>query len=297
MAHAGPRPDASTLELSTCEPCHASGRAVPPWDAIEIYPDFPGGALRQGSDKALALGFGDLLPLDSTALEWRAWQDRLDDDHEAKGRNCLNCHLQEDPKPVAPLIGVPEGAFGDIEVDPDIAAMHAWLDTPSRSARAETMGVWVDVDSYRTFLVATVKVLNYGAGHRAPTGADGRNILLTIEALGSDGSRLTFVRGPVIPELVGAPHQGEPGFLYARLLADAQGKVGVAPGEAATVFSDSRLQGGEHDELHFTFLLPETAPEDQAAWSVEAKLWWRSALGPGAREAEIEVASKVDGKL
>jgi len=268
---------------------------VDPWDAIEIYPDFSLDDLRQSEEKQLEMGFADLLPIDSTVLEWKAWQKRLDKKDEAKGRNCITCHVLDEPSNV-PDISMPDFVFpGKVEVHPDIAAMHAWLGTPASEAREESLGLWVDVDTYKTMLVATVKILNYGAGHQIPTGVDGRNVLLTVEALDSDGKPLTFFRGPVIPEVAGA-RKGQPGFLYARLFANAKGEVGVGMEDAVTVFSDSRLQGGEHDELHFTFMLPESAPEDGAAWRVDAKLWWRTKLGAGAVEEEIESASKLENK-
>jgi hypothetical protein len=101
-----------------------------------------------------------------------------------------------------------------------------------------------------------------------------------------------FFRGHALPDHVGAPLAGEPGFLYARLFADAEGAVGVSPAKAVRVHSDTRLQGGEHDELHFYFLLPEAAPVDGVAWSVEATLWWRSALGSTADAQMIESAKR-----
>ncbi len=290
------RPDpASAVDLETCRPCHASASPVAPWDALAVYPDIPIEALRRGSGEGLKRGFADLLPIDSTALEFAEWQRIIPQEDEGHGRTCLTCHLQQERRNPAPALAAPPGVLASAVASPDLVSMHAWLDTPPKTARENTMGLWVDVDTYRSMLVATVKILNYGAGHRSPSGAAGRNIVLEVGAEDGWGQPLQFVRGPTLPDFAGADQAGKPGIIYARVLADASGQIVAAPGDATRVLLDTRLQAGEHDEIAFAFMLPEDAPEGSPAWSVDTRLVLREALGQGQGEV-MERATAVQGK-
>ncbi len=290
-AHADTPPDPQEYAVERCMACHGASRPTDPWDVMAVYPDLPAGALASG--EGLKAGFGDRLPIDSTALEWQVWQALVTDKGD---ETCLSCHLAKEPVGRKTAVGLPQGAVPEagFEADPQIVDLHNWLHTPRKAAMEKTMGLWVDVDTYRTMLVATVKVLNYGAGHRAPTGTQGQNILLTVEGRDSQGQALEFVRGPTLSSLSGQALDGRPGFLYARVMADKEGNQGVPIQQATQVAFDSRLEAGEHDELHFYYMLPETAPKSGTAWKIEARLTWRSALsGQTVESVPMEYASAL----
>ena len=131
-----------------------------------------------------------------------------------------------------------------------------------------------------------------GAGHRAPTG-EGANVVLLVNALDGDGKPLKHHRGPRLPEDAGAELAGRDGVLYARLYDS------VARGRAAgarAVISDTRLQAGEHDEIHFVYLLPEASPgKGEPAWKVTGQLYWRDAFeGAGQIVEQASVKAPVE---
>lgn len=279
---------------SECGGCHAAGYAVEPWAARAVYPDMPLKSLRRNA--ALPVGQADLLPLRGTLLEWQAWQEVLKEGDPAKGKRCESCHQHERPAqrpPIARLDGL-LSAQGASPPSEKVIAMHDRLHISEEVALKETMGLWVDVDTYRTMLAVTVKVLNYGGGHRVPAGAPGENIVLEVEAVNGAGDKLTFVRGERLPALLPSELAGRPGFLYARLFADDQGQPGASPERAVRVHRDTRLQAGEHDELLFYFMLPEAVSEQGEAWTVNARLLWRDELQSGEQGSHLmEVASKT----
>ena len=247
-AFAGDPPDISGYTDKSCRPCHAATRAtVGKWDAQGVLPEY---------DQSVLAG-GTRLPLDTTALEFRVWQDVLPEKDDSKSDTCFTCHLAEEQ---GPKVQIPDAS-------PKIAQLHRWLHTDP-GWRDSTLGVWVDVDTYRTFVVATVKVLNYDSGHRVPVRGE---LVLRVTAVDAGGKPLTFVRGHRIPERV-APG-GKPGFYYARIYGDAEGKP--VPEQLATqVLDDTRLHADEHDEHHFYFLLPDDAPRGEKAWEIRAELVW-----------------------
>ena len=248
-AAAADPPDTSAYDDHSCRPCHAATRpGTMPWDAQGVFPEFDGSLF----------GEGKRIPLDTTSLEWKVWQDVLPEEDNDRGKTCFGCHLHD-------ARGVARTVDGGT---PDIAELHRWLRVDP-GWKEKTLGVWVDVDTYRTFLVATVKVLNYGSGHRVPVRGQ---IILRVAAVDANGRPLEFVRGHTLPTRVSAVPA--PGFLYERTYADAQGRPTTAR-DAEQVTDDTRLHAGEHDEHHYYFLLPTQAPRGKKAWEVRAELVWR----------------------
>lgn len=261
-------------------PCHASGAALKaPWDAVGVYPDLiTKPPLTRGAvaDKP---GFSAQLPVDVTVPEWEVWQSLLPNSHDRKGANCMSCHLADAPVDPAPKLSPKLPPVGT--VDPRVEAFHAWMHTPD-NALEETFGVWVDADTYRTVVTFTVKVLNYGAGHRAPA-QPGAHVVLLVDAVDADGKPLKLIKGPTL-NLSALPDtlRGRPGLLYARVYHDADGAPQLNPDGAVKVAADTRLQGAEHDELHFNYLMPTQAPDGAVPWRARVRLMLRGALdGPG----------------
>lgn len=254
-------PDVDKFGVKTCRPCHASTRATPhKWDSEGVLPEYDQGVL----------GKGTRLPLDTTALEYEAWQAVLPKKDSSKGDTCFSCHLSKEPGAKRSIPGA----------SADMVELHRWLYT-DLGWKEKTLGVWVDVDTYRTFLVATVKVLNYGSGHRAPS--RGR-IELRVKGVDAAGKPLNFMRGHVLPTRVSKGRS--PGFLYERTYADASGTP-TSGSDAVQVLEDSRLHAGEHDEHHYYYRLPEDAPRGEKAWEISAELVWVV----DGKEVPLEAAS------
>lgn len=272
-----PSPDLSAYDAQSCQPCHL-GSWVPgqPWDAAGLYPELDTTFLRAPGEQGASR-----VPVDTSVREWEIWQELLPKGHKRKGKNCFSCHLRDAPAEAPAMAGprVPQGHRAPAEV----VSLHRWLHTDP-GWRQDALGLWVDVETYGTFLVATVKILNYGGGHRLPMGLGGENIVLELEATGDQGQPLPFLRGHRLPAWVGAPLAQRPGYLYARVLGDAQGEPVEELSQAASVLQDSRLLGDEHDELHFYFDLPQARQRPGADWRVEAKLLWRPSLRASAQE-------------
>lgn len=273
-------PDASWITTASCTPCHASGTPLQaPWDAAAVYPDLIAAPPLARGAVADRPGLSAQLPVDVTVPEWEVWQALLPGTHERKGDNCMSCHLADAPVEPAPRLAPKLPPVG--EVDPRVEGFHAWLHTPE-GALQETFGVWVDADTYRTVVTFTVKVLNYGAGHRAPA-APGTHVVLLVDAVDADGKPLQLIKGPTL-DLGALPDalRGRPGLLYARVYHGADGAPQLSPDGAVEVASDTRLQGAEHDELHFNFLMPAEAPDEAVPWRARVRLMRRGALGePG----------------
>jgi hypothetical protein len=241
-------PDVSKYDDKSCWPCHASTRAVPgTWDAEGLLPEY---------DQSVFAG-GTRIPLDTTALEFRVWQDVLSEKDDSKGDTCFTCHLADARGPEVQIPGAKS----------DIAELHRWLHVEP-AWEDSTLGLWVDVDTYRTFLVATVKVLNYDSGHRVPVRGELR---LRVKGLDAGDQPLQFMRGHTLPERI--QKGGVPGFYYARTYGDADGKP-VAEKLATQVLDDTRLHADEHDEHHYYFMLPAEAPRGAKAWEISAELVW-----------------------
>lgn len=275
MAQAPPPDWTQVAQPGECTPCHSATAPAPTaWDAAGLYPEYEGELSRR-------------LPVDMTAREWVVWQELLEDDHKRKGKTCASCHQRDRATARAPLSGP---RLGGAPASAEVEALHQWLGPPDAWPE-DVMGLWVDVESYGTFLVATVKVLNFGGGHRLPEGAQGEHITLEVNGEDGEGRPLEFLRGPRLPAWLGAPRGDAPGFLYARVLGDAQGHPVEALEGAASVLMDSRLLGDEHDELHFYYALPRSAPLLGAPWTVKARLVWRPRLHGDDGAALMEEAS------
>ncbi len=261
------RPDTRGVTASDCVPCHQTTTSAVSgtWDAQAMYPEADLNLLRaKPPEEGWKPGHADRIPVQTKVRDVVVWQELLPKNHKRKGRVCLDCHLQKVPTSMSSW-----PANGDAK----IKSLHSWLGTKT-GWEQDSLGLWIDADTYKTVVVATVKVLNYGGGHRLPGGAP-ENIVLVVTATDAKGRALTYVRGHRLPDWLGAPYAEAPGFVYAKVYADAQGAPIGDPSLAAGVLADTRLIGDEHDELHFSFLLPESAPEEGTAWKLEAKLFWR----------------------
>jgi hypothetical protein len=192
------------------------------------------------------------------------------------GQTCQNCHM---PTVDYDHIVFPEqgGLIRDSDrifshrmpgaTDPDLLSRTASLTV---TARREDERLWV-----------TVRVTNTGAGHHIPTDNPLRNMILLVTATSEDGTPLTFIEGPTIPEWggIGDPalgnYAGLPGVLYAKILADFY--TGETPSytywRQTHIVSDNRIPALGSDETTYEFMLPDTGTV-----TVDARLLLRRAF-------------------
>lgn len=127
-----------------------------------------------------------------------------------------------------------------------------------------------------------VQLTNSGAGHHIPTDSPLRNMILLVQAVDADGQPLMQTTGPVIPDYggVGDPaegnYAGQPGVLYAKILADAfTGETpSVAYWRPTRLVSDNRIAALDSDTSVYTFAVPA----DSGRITVEVRLIFRRAF-------------------
>ncbi|MEO1267610.1 MAG: hypothetical protein AAFX99_05900 [Myxococcota bacterium] len=283
-------PDTSWLSQESCQPCHALGLPLrEPWDAVSIYPDLYGLApLDNTRPDWVARGVSDRLPIDTTVPEWTVYTTVHKGQDASK--SCLDCHQAETSGRLPAHAWTP-GPLKGVTVDPRMTTLHRWLHTPE-DALENTFGLWLNMSTYRTLLVLNIKVLNYGAGHRAPS-APGSHVMLLVDAVSHDGQPLSLHSGYTLPDEMGRRYRGQVGTVYGRFFSKGGGQTLLERSEGATgVALDSRLHAGEHDELNFVFLLPEDAVDGKVAWTAKARLVWRSGLSDNEQGRVLEEVRK-----
>jgi hypothetical protein len=251
------------------------------WDAASVYPDLMGSP---PFSRAHERGWTKVVPVDTTLSEWQAAQTLLVAGDSSFGKDCAACHGIHGTGEPRARVGRPPLTTRGSE---DLSERHRTFSTPN-TAIDDTYGIWVHGRTYQTLLVATVKVLNYGAGHRAPSG-EGASVELRVTATDSRGNALDFVRGERSPAL-GSVAGGAAGTLYVRTYRRSDGSESTSPSGAVAVARDTRLQAGEHDALQFTFALPRSAQDGQPAWKVEAELVYR----PSGSAEQGKVIERAD---
>ena len=144
-------------------------------------------------------------------------------------------------------------------------------------------------------LVVSTTVENVGAGHKVPGSGPIRNVILKIDARGTDGKSLTYSGKPqgLLPPLagMGKPRTkkrdaqdwaGLPGKMYAKAYKSkvipklGHAMVGVGGFAADSVAFDTALKPKEPDSMEFRFKLP--ASGDVA--KIDARLVYRWAFKP-----------------
>jgi len=179
---------------------------------------------------------------------------------------CLPCHAQLTNPAGVPLCTTGPEAATRPGGAPCIACHrpHAFAGTtPDVLGRAATLSLDRRGDTL------TVTVIARGVGHALPTGSALRQVRLEVEFLDRRGRRL-------------ADNRHDPEALFARLLADEDGRVPAPPWRARSVAQDSRLAAGERRVLSY--------PIPPGARSAEARLAYHRA--PPALLARFDLASQ-----
>ena len=182
------------------------------------------------------------------------------------GQTCQDCHMPH------------SGATGFVQLPPDeMAAIsarspetifsHRMPGAADANLLANTTTLEVETQRSIDHLIITVRVTNSGAGHHIPTDNPLRNLILWIQATDGTGKPLALLTGPTIPAWGGKGdpaegyYAGQPGALYAKILADAY--TGETPTYAywrpTHLVSDNRIPALATDETAYVFALPAEA--------------------------------------
>lgn len=164
----------------------------------------------------------------------------------------------------------------------DTVFSHRMPGAADQALLADTAEVELDAQRAGDRLRVTVRVTNTGAGHHIPTDNPLRSLILLVEAADGAGQPLALAAGPTIPVWGGEGdpargyYAGQPGVLYAKVLADAY--TGETPAYAywrpTRLVSDNRIPALAADETVYEFALPA----DAGGAAITARLYLRRAF-------------------
>src|SRR5262249_30347092 len=139
-----------------------------------------------------------------------------------EGKQCQTCHMA----PTGTLVNFAPGR-GGLPRDPWTLGNHRFFADSQAAMLRDCLKASVTLSHNRDGLRAEVEVCADQVGHRVPTGFADRNLVLVVEALGSDGKAVPARTGPSLPRVAGKGFAGQPGRLFAKLLMDFDGKSPV----------------------------------------------------------------------
>jgi hypothetical protein len=197
------------------------------------------------------------------------------------GKTCQQCHM---PAPTMlneqPITNVAPGK-GGVERDPSTIPAHTFPGASSTELLQNA--VFMKVSGQRTGgrMIVKVSIVNDRTGHDVPTDSPLRQMILLVQARGPDGSPLTQVDGPTIPDYGGVGDQskgyfsGLPGKIYAKILAELWTEITPtgAYWNPTRIVSDNRLAAFAIDVSTYTFAAPPGTPI-----TVEVTLLYRRAF-------------------
>ena len=197
------------------------------------------------------------------------------------GQTCQDCHMP--PTGSAQFVQFPPGHSEPLPArSADTVFSHRMPGAADQALLANTAEVELDALRAGDRLRVTVRVTNSGAGHHIPTDNPLRNLILLVAAADGAGQPLALAAGPTIPAWGGEGdpargyYAGEPGVLYAKVLADTY--TGETPAYAywrpTRLVSDNRIPALAADETVYEFALPA----DAGGAAVTARLYLRRAF-------------------
>jgi mono/diheme cytochrome c family protein len=174
------------------------------------------------------------------------------------GRTCQACHM---PATGATVFARPDK--GGLTRDPATIPGHAMPGAASEALlrSAVTMTATVTRDGER--IAVRVTIVNDRTGHHVPTDSPLRQMILLVEATGTDGNALAQLEGPILPAWTGtrsAPghYAGRPGTAYAKILEELWTEIWPtgAYWNQTRVRSDNRIPAFGRDETSYAFRVP-----------------------------------------
>lgn len=182
------------------------------------------------------------------------------------GKTCQQCHM---PAPTVlndqPLTNVAIGK-GGVDRDPLTIPAHTFPGASSLELLQNSVTMIVSSTRSTDKTTVNVTIKNDQTGHSVPTDSPLRQMILLVQARGSDGKLLAQVAGPVVPEWggVGDPDQGYysglPGNGYAKILMELWTEVTPtgAYWNPTRLISDNRIPAMGSETSTFEFLSPES---------------------------------------
>lgn len=276
-----------------CSTCHSHFQTLPggeSWDYGKVY--------SEQEWKGFGLKGGRALPIQTTYQEWKGWQDSLAADDPNKGKRCQFCHMSWQKKLLPYYNFLVEGMalrmFRATFRSPRDIHPHLFEGgTKTQLQNAVALELEGKIKGQR--LVVKVHVSNTNGGHWVPTGETMRNLILLVEAKDLEGKPLRLVQGGRLPLWAGQgdPQRGDyaglPGAIFARVLADGEGRLNVPFWQASKIFSDTRLRPKTTRTLEFVYALRD--PDDEP--TAEARLIYRPVVRPLARAKGWQVPDIV----
>ena len=286
-----------------CEFCHKVGDVTLNPDTGLPYPNMPGvlsaRLYRSEGEDVLFFGtFDDVtrrvsyLPLEEESAfcapchfgvfwdtviydSYGEWQRSPYSDPQT-GRTCQDCHM---PVTDATLFILPEK--GGLERPPGRIFSHRMPGATDEELLQNAVTMTTTAGLEDDTVVVQVEITNDQTGHHVPTDFPGRHLILLVQARDADGTLLTQLAGPTVPEWGGIGDPGEgyyaglPGKALAKVLEEIWTEItpSAAYWNPTRVLSDNRLAAFATDRSSYTF----AAPEDGEV-TIEVTLLFRRAF-------------------
>jgi hypothetical protein len=192
------------------------------------------------------------------------------------GKTCQDCHM---PPSGAAYIAQPDK--GAVERNPETIFSH--LMPGGSNANLLQKAVTMNVSAWRAGdkVAVTVTIVNDKTGHDVPSDSPLRQMILLVQARAPDGTELTQIDGPAIPDYggIGDPakgyYAGQAGKIYAKILMELWTEVTptAAYWNPTRVVSDNRIPTFGSDSATYTFNAPV-----QGDASIQVRLLYRRAF-------------------
>jgi hypothetical protein len=197
------------------------------------------------------------------------------------GKTCQQCHM---PAPTLldgqPMTNVAPGK-GGVERDPLTIPGHTFPGAANTELLQNSVTMTASAHRQGDQIIVDVTILNDKTGHHIPTDSPLRQMILLVQATGTDGAVLELVQGPTLPDWggVGDPSQGYyaglPGKGFALILMELWTEISPtgAYWNPTRLVSDTRIPAFGSDSTQYIF----SSPAQELA-RVEVKLFFRRAF-------------------
>lgn len=266
-----------------CSLCHSHFEKVGAkanWAPDRVYSE----SERQG----FGLKDNTLLPIQTTYLEWKQWQDQLPAEDPNKGKKCQDCHMswRKEMLPYDNYVveGSARNMWATYRSPKNIRPHHFDGGTETQLKTALSMEIDGEIEAGR--LKVHVYITNTNGGHWVPTGETMRSVMLLLRVVDSNDKPLKMIKGSRLPQWAGEGEEEEgnyaglSGAVFAKVLEDEEGNPQVPFWRAVRIASDTRIRPKETRTLTFEFTMED--PEDEP--TAEAELIYRPVIIPWAKK-------------
>ena len=178
----------------------------------------------------------------STYSEW------LESPARKEGKQCQTCHMT----PTGKLTNVAPGN-GGVERDPKTLGNHLFFAGSQAEMLRRCLKVSMTAEHKDGAVRVQVEMSVDDVGHRVPTGFIDRNLVLLVDGIDAHGNPVGLTEGPTLSDVAGRMVAGRPGRLYAKLLADPNGREPMSFWQAESDPVDNRLTPGRPDRSRYLF--------------------------------------------